>query len=66
MDKKKKISAIKALFISLLFVWTIPTYGQEVGEIRFEDKSYEYGVGKDSITLYLKVLDPNGVRCNDV
>ena len=66
MDKKKKISAIKALFISLLFVWTIPTYGQEVGEIRFEDKSYEYGVGKDSITLFLKVLDPNGVRCNDV
>lgn len=66
MDKKKKISGIKALFITLLFVLTIPTFAQDVSEIRFEDKNYEYGIGKDSITLFLKVLGSNGIRCNDV
>lgn len=66
MDKKKKISGIKALFISLLFVWVIPSFAQDVNDIRFEDKYYEYGAGKDSITLFIKVLGPNGIRCNDV
>lgn len=66
MDKKKKISGIKALFISLLFALTIPTFAQDVSEIRFEDKNYEYGIGKDSITLFFKVLGSNGIRCNDV
>ena len=66
MDKKKKISRIKALFISLLLVWAFPTIAQDVNEIRFGDNHYEYGVGNDSITLYLKVLESNGKRCNDV
>lgn len=66
MDKKKKISGIKALFISLLIAWAFPTLAQDVNEIRFGDKQYEYGVGNDSITLFLKVLDANGKRCNDV
>lgn len=66
MDKKKKISGIKALFIVLALVWTIPTIAQDINEIRFGDKHYEYVAGKDSITLYIKVLDPNGKRCSDV
>ena len=35
---------------------------QDVKEIEFCDKQYEYGVGKDSITLFLKVLDSDGNR----
>lgn len=66
MDKKKKITRVKTLFISLLLIWAIPTQAQKVDIIRFGDKQYEYGVGNDSIKLFLKVLDPNGKRCNDV
>ena len=66
MDKKKKISAIKALLVSLLLVWTFPTIAQDIHSIRLADKYYDYGVGNDSITLYLKVLDPNDKRCNFV
>lgn len=66
MDKKKKISKIKALFISLLLIWAFPTLAQDVNKINFEDKHYEYSVGNDSITLFLKVLESNGKRCNNV
>ena len=66
MDKKKKISGIKALFISLLIVLAFPALAQDVNEIRFGDKQYNYDVGNDSITLFLKVLESNGKRCNDV
>jgi len=30
---------------------------QDVKQIKFSDRKYEYGVGNDSITLFLKVLD---------
>ena len=66
MDKKKKISGIKALFISLLLALAFPAIAQDVSEISLGDKDYEYGDGKDSITLLLKVLDANGKRCNTV
>ena len=33
---------------------------QDVSQIQFCDKQYEYGLGKDSITLFLKVLDNEG------
>ena len=66
MDKKKKISVIRALFINLLLIWAFPTLAQDVDVIRFGDKHYEYSVGNDSITLFLKVLGSNGKRCNDV
>lgn len=67
MDKKKKISLINA-FIILFWGLTLPLSAQsiskDVGEIRFCDKSYEYG--NDSITLFLKILDSNGKRSMDV
>lgn len=66
MDKKKKIIGIKAIFICLLLGWAFPTFAQTVDAIRFGDKQYEYGVGNDSIKFFLKVLDANGKRCNDV
>ena len=66
MDKKKKISVIRALFINVLLIWAFPALAQDVDVIRFGDKHYEYSVGNDSITLFLKVLGSNGKRCNDV
>ncbi len=39
---------------------------QDVKQIQFCDKNYEYGVGKDSITLFLKVLDSDKNRSTEV
>lgn len=39
---------------------------QDVKQIQFCDKKYEYGEGKDSITLFLKVLDSDKNRSNEV
>lgn len=39
---------------------------QDVKEIQFCDCKYEYGVGKDSITLFLKILDSDRNRSNEV
>ena len=39
---------------------------QDVKQIVFCDKKYEYGVGKDSIRLFLKVLDSDGNRSTEV
>ena len=66
MDKKKKISGIKALIINLLIVLAFPAIAQDINEIRFGDKQYKDSIGSDSITLFLKVLDPSNKRCNDV
>lgn len=65
MDKKKKITGIKVLVISLLLSWAFPALAQEVDTIRFMDKHYNYGVGNDSIKLFLKVLNPDGRPCNN-
>lgn len=66
MGKKKKIMRINILLIILLLAFVFPCLGQEVNEIRFCEKHYEYTAGSDSVTLFLKVLDPNGKRCYDV
>lgn len=39
---------------------------QDVKQIQFCDKKYEYGEGKDSITLFLKVLDSDKNSSSDV
>lgn len=64
MDKKKKIVSrliVWCLLIQLITV-IVPVYGQDVNQIKFCDKKYEYGIGKDSLTLYFNVLDANGKR----
>ena len=66
MDKKKKIIGIKAFIICLIISWAFPVIAQDINEIRFGDKHYEDTIGSDSITLFLKVLDANEKRCNDV
>lgn len=60
MDKKKKITRLKLLALFGLMVWMMPLYAQTVNGIRFIDKQYDYGIGKDSLTLFLKI--DNGER----
>ena len=65
MDKKKKVVR-KLMVLCLLIATIIPVFGQDVKQIKFCDKKYEYGVGKDSITLYFNVLDVNGKRIQNI
>lgn len=60
MDKKKTL--ILRLFVAcvLIFIATIAVAAQNVKQINFCDKKYEYGIGKDSITLYFNVLNLEG------
>ena len=56
-------------FLSLLLVGLLAVLtagAQDVSQIQFCDKKYEYSQGKDSITLFLKVLDGQGNRVKDL
>lgn len=65
MDTKKKIiHELVALCLAISAV--LPVFGQNVKRIKFCDKKYEYGVGKDSLTLYFNVLDANGKRIQNI
>lgn len=66
MDQKKKITMKKWCLIWFFFILTLPLVAQDVKEIRFCDKKYEYGIGKDSITLFLKAVNSDGSRAVDV
>ena len=55
---------ILAFVVLLAFVFTASA--QDVSKIQFCDKKYEYGLGKDSITLFLKVLDSEGNSSADI
>ena len=44
----------------------VQTQAQDVSKIQFCDKKYEYAQGRDSITLFLKVLDAKGKSSQDV
>ena len=39
---------------------------QDVKKVQFCDAKYEYGEGKDSITLFLKVLDSDNNRSTEI
>lgn len=52
--------------LCLLITVIMPIYGQNVREIKFCDKKYEYGIGNDSLTLYFNVLDVNGNRLQNI
>lgn len=67
MDKKEKMTLRRGLLAVLLVAAAALRLGaQDVKQIQFCDKKYEYGAGKDSITLYLKVIDSDGNRSKDV
>ena len=50
----------------VLVAFALNASAQNVSKVQFCDKKYEYGAGKDSVTLFLKILDSNGKPCNDV
>lgn len=67
MDKKKEITLWKfAAAFALLFAVVFQLRAQDIGRIEFCDRSYKYGVGNDSITLYLKITDSDGNCSKDV
>ena len=66
MDKEKKMIMRRFLTLMVFLSSVLTLCAQDVKEIQFSDKKYEYGVGKDSISLFLKVLDSDGNRSTDV
>ena len=66
MDKKKKMNMKKVISILAFLTVALCMNAQDVKQIQFCDKKYEYGEGKDSITLFLKVLDSDKNRSSDV
>ena len=56
----------KLLFVGAMLACMAQVNAQDVKEIQFCDKKYEYAQGKDSITLFLKVLNSNGKSCDNV
>ena len=56
----------RIFIINVLLLSAISLFAQDVKQIDFCDKRYEYGEGKDSITLYLRVLDSDLNRSKDV
>ena len=66
MDKKKEIVMKRIISFLIFFIVAFTISAQDVKRIEFCDIKYEYGVGKDSITLYLKVLDSDDNRSTKV
>ncbi len=64
MDKKKEmiIRRIQSLFLMLALSLSLSAQIDEVGKIQFCGIDYQYQAGKDSVTLFLKVLDNNGQK----
>ena len=56
----------KIFTICAMLAWGLQMSAQDVSRIQFCDKKYEYGQGKDSITLFLKVLDSEGNSNADI
>jgi hypothetical protein len=65
MDKKKTL--IQRVWILCIALATLlPTAGQNIRQIKFCDKSYEYGAGHDSLTLFFNLIDGDGNRVRNV
>ena len=62
MDKKKKVVIEICVSSLLFFVSMLSVGGQEISNIRLMEREYEYGIGRDSITLYFNLYDKNGIR----
>lgn len=56
----------RLLTLCAVLAWMLHMGAQDVQQIQFCDKKYEYGLGKDSVTLFLKVLDGEGNSSADI
>lgn len=65
MDKTKKMIFRVFTAIGLLFSCGLLN-AQNVSEIQFCDRRYEYEIGKDSITLFFNMLDKYGNRVQEL
>ena len=65
MDSKKKMKRLFMLICSILLL-TASVWAQKVSEIQFYGRSYEYGVGNDTITLYFNVIGNDGKRMSSL
>lgn len=65
MDKTKKMIFRVFTAIGLLFSCGLLN-AQNVSEIQFCDRKYEYEIGKDSITLFFNMLDKYGNRVQEL
>lgn len=65
MDKKKTLIS-ELVATCLLMAMSISLFAQNIKEIRFCDKKYEYSVGNDSLTLYFNLIGLDGNRIQNV
>lgn len=61
MDKKEALIYALVLVAGIMMPWH-STFGQTPARLEFCDRSYNYGIGNDSITLYFKVFDQDDNR----
>lgn len=66
MDKKKKIIMKRVIAYLTFIFWAFLMNAQDVKQIQFCDIKYDYKTGKDSISLFLKLLDSDGNRSTDI
>ena len=64
MDKTKKMIS-RVVSVVVLMLTTGLLNAQNVSEIQFCDRKYEYEIGKDSITLFFNMLDKYGNRVQE-
>lgn len=63
MDKKKKMISRVWVLLCLLYSMGVGLLNaQNISEIQFCDRKYEYAIGKDTITLFFNFLDKYGNR----
>ena len=65
MDKTKKM-IFRVVSVVVLMLTTGLLNAQNVSEIQFCDRKYEYEIGKDSITLFFNMLDKYGNRVQEL
>ena len=65
MDKTKKM-IFRVVSVVVLMLTTGLLNAQNVSEIQFSDRKYEYEIGKDSITLFFNMLDKYGNRVQEL
>lgn len=68
MDKKKTLiqGLLRLAVLALLLPGSVAMQAQGVKKIQFCNKKYEYGIGRDSITLFFNLLDGQGKRVQDL
>lgn len=67
MDKKKKIITICLLLWSILFMgFSAHAQNASVSKIQYCDRSYDYGIGNDTIKVYFNILGTDEKRISNL